>query len=125
MSDVLIVLSIFLGAFVTVFLLAFISSWLTHIDMNKGENKPYDWCTFSTFKKEFDKYKDNPKLEKAAFTGESIFLRENLHYIVYLHADIVKFDEKCMILYPHSYLAYHIWKHNFNKKSNRQKGLWK
>lgn len=126
MSEILVALCVVLSTLITILFIVFMCVWDTHIYMNKRKDKPYDWCTFKTFKKEFDKYKDNPELEKAAFDGNSIFLRKDgFHYLVYLHADIVMFNEKCMILYPHSYLAYNIWKHHFNKQKNRQKGLWK
>lgn len=103
----------------------FMAYWSTHIYMNKGENLPYDWCGFKTFIKEFNKYKNHPELK---INNTSILLYDKREYksIVYLHADIIKFDDRCMILYPLSYMLYHIWKYNVIKtKGNRQKGLWK
>ena len=92
-------------------------SWIVHISMNIDQNKPYDWCTFKTFKREFDKYKN--KLHADDTFRNSIFLDKT----VYLHASIIEFNDKCMILYPHSWLRYCIWKRRF--VSNRQRGLWK
>ena len=51
-----------LSVIVVIGLIAWIVDWGVHISMVKGEYKPYDWCTFKTFKKEFDKYKNNPQL---------------------------------------------------------------
>lgn len=117
-------LYIFIAIFAYIF---FVISWTTHIDMNKKENKPYNWCTFKTFIKEFDKYKNNPKLHVRKVVGEtSVFLYgTNYESIVYLHASIIKFNEKCMILYPHSWLRYCIWKRKFTRSFNRQRDLWK
>ena len=99
--------------------------------MNIDQNKPYDWCSFKTFKKEFNKYINNPKLYIQKFGDYSIFLDEDNRYnILYLHASIIKFNDKCMILYPFSWLRYCIWKINFTKsripknKSYRQKDLF-
>ena len=104
--------------------------WTVHISISKYQGKPYDWCTFKTFMREFDKYKNHPKLKKGCSCDKhSIFLREKaFEHMVYLHASIIEFNGKCMILYPFSYIRYCIWKYNFtkhNRKSNRQKGLWK
>ena len=120
-----------LSTIVVMGLIAWIIDWSVHISMIKDEDKPYDWCTFRTFKKEFDKYKNNPQLHIEKFSDYSIFVKGmNLNYIVYLHANIIKFNDKCMILYPFSWLRYRIWKRNFaksrnsSKVSNRQVGLF-
>lgn len=121
---------IFILLFVVVVgFVAWMIDWSVHISMNKGENKPYDWCTFKTFKREFDKHKNNPKLKIENFGDYSIFIYGSyLSRIVYLHANIIRFDDRCMILYPCSWLRYRIWKRSFAKsripKSYRQKGLF-
>lgn len=105
--------------------------WSIHISMSKDQKKPYDWCSFKTFKKEFDKHKNNPKLYIQKFGDYSIFVnRTDWNNIVYLHASIIRFNDKCMILYPCSWLRYLIWKRNFaksrlpKKESYRQKDLF-
>lgn len=101
-------------------------SWSLHISMSKNENKPHDWCTFKTFKKEFNKYKKNPKLCIRQFGGDSIFLDgTSSNDIVYLCVNIIEFNGKRMILYPCSWLRYCIWKRNFVKSWFQQKDLWK
>ncbi len=100
--------------------------WSVHISMNKNQKKPYNWCSFKTFKKEFDKHKDNPKLYIQQFSDFSIFVDgDGLGDDVYLHASIVMFNGKCMILYPWSWLRYCIWKRNFAKNFYRQRDLFK
>ena len=104
-------------------LIAWMIDWSVHISMNKDQNKPYNWCSFKTFKKEFDKYKGNPKLYIRKFDDYSIFVHGTYSsYIVYLHASIIQFNGKCMILYPCSWLRYCIWKRNF-AKSHRQREI--
>ena len=47
----------------------------------------------------------------------SIFIKKiNGTYEAYLHADIVRFNEGCMILYPFDYILYEIWKHQYTKR---------
>lgn len=100
------------------------SSYATHIYMNKKENVPYDYVNFKTFSREFNKYKYSLGLEYNE-NGESIFLKINNDYILYLHASIVKINGKCMIFYPIDWFKYCIWIKQFNKsKTNRVKGLW-
>lgn len=98
-----------------------------HVDMNKQEHCPYDFVRFSTFIKEFNKYKEDPQLE--IWQNRSIFLRKDHQDVVHLHASIVKFNNKCMIFYPISFIKYSIWKKKFiynklNENSYRRKGLW-
>ncbi len=113
-------------------LIVWMVDWSVHISMNKDETKPYDWCTFKTFKKEFDKHINNPKLYIEKWSDYSIFVYgTGLSRIVYLHANIIQFDDKRMILYPCSWLRYRIWKRNFAKSRNvankphRQRDLFK
>ena len=99
-------------------------TYATHVDMNKREHCPYDFVKFSTFIKEFNKYKEDPQLE--IWQSGSIFLRKGNQYVVYLHASIVKFNNKCMIFYPIGWALYCNWKKQFTKQksTNRCKGLW-
>ena len=119
----MIVLLVMISFILIICFVGFIFSWSVHISRNKDTGRPYDWCTFDTFIKEFNKYINNPNLEIRA---NSIFLYKSyLECDVYLHASIIKFDEKCMILYPLSWIKYCIWKNSFTKYYNRCKGLWK
>lgn len=100
------------------------TSYVTHIHMNKKEKLPYDYVSFKTFIREFNKYKYNPRLERRE-NNNSIILKKDNDYVLYLHASIVKIDGKCMIFYPVDWFRYCIWIKRFNKpKGNRVKGLW-
>lgn len=100
------------------FMAPFIASYMTHIymthiEMNTSQNKPYDYVTFERFMKEFNKYKDDPRLEYDK-SFKSIFLKywdgeHTYHNDVYLHASIVMFVDKCMIFYPVDWFKYCIW----------------
>lgn len=99
-------------------------TWTVHISMNKDQNVPYDFVTFDTFLDVYKFYGNHPKLNITDYG--SIFLYDDYDQILYLHAEIVKINNKCMIFYPISYLKYKMWLHNITKKkSNRIKGLWK
>ena len=112
-------------AIVFVLMLCFWVSYSTHIYMNKKEQRPYDYVTLNTFVREFNKYKDDPDLQKNEWNNKSIFLRKNDEDILYLHADIVRINGKCMIFYPIDWIKYCIWMRQFQKvNSNRVKGLW-
>lgn len=118
------ILIILLGASLVISM----AMWCSHVSMNINEHLPYDFVTFKTFLKEFEKYKDDPELDKSKLFKGSIFLEKDKVYIMYLHANIVKFNNKCMIFYPFSYIRYCLWKKKFTHKPKpkyRVKGLWK
>ena len=110
----------------------FISSYLTHIQMNRDQNLQYDYVNFKTFINVFneymDRYKDNSNVNiKYGYHGSpAVFMRMkyNCNYFIYLHASIVKFENKCMIFYPWSWIKYCIWIRKFTK-GKHVKGLWK
>lgn len=108
---------------------SFIIDWIVHIEMNEDRGKPYNWCTFKTFMKEFSKYENHPDLYVEKWGDISIFLDgADWEPIVKLHASIIEFNGICMILYPHSWLQYRIWKEKFGKNKileYKQRGLWK
>lgn len=115
---------IILGIIVlSAFLILWIISWCVHRSMNIDDNKPYDYVRFKTFVREFDKYRDDPELV-LYHNNNSIFLDKNRQEILYLHADIVRINGKCMIFYPLDYIKYKIWMRKVNG-SRRVKGLWK
>lgn len=104
------------------------SSYITHIQMNLEEHKEYDYVHFNTFLKEYKKYENDPGLEHS-YGGKSIFLRKydgnnNRKEILYLHASIVRINDKCMIFYPLDWFKYCKWMKQFKPKSNKVKGLW-
>ena len=118
---------VYIGIVVCLYLLILgisynIADYMSHVKMNKNENLTYDYVDFNTFLNEFTKYKDNPRIK---YEDESIFLKDdNYDCIVYLHANIVEFDEKCMIFKPFSWFKYRSWFKKQCKNKNRVKGLW-
>lgn len=108
--------------FIFILMYITISNYIIHIEMNKEKKLPYDYVDFNTFLNEFNKYKDNPDIK---YETQSIFLRDsNYDPIVYLHADIVRFGDKCMIFKPLSWFKYCRWIKKQCKNKNRVKGLW-
>lgn len=112
---------------IVLLVILFAASYITHVKMNTSQNKPYDYVTFERFMKEFNKYKDDTRLEYDK-SFKSIFLRywDNEHIYrtdVYLHASIVMFMDKCMIFYPVDWIRYCKWvKRQF--RPYRIRGMW-
>ena len=113
--------------------ICFIACYMTHIKMNKERNLPYDYVNFKTFRKVFtsymDKYKDNLNIDikYGFYNSPAVFMRNKYDYnneLIYLHADIVRFEKKCMIFYPWSYIKYCRWIRKF-VNNKRVKDLWK
>lgn len=107
-----------------------LASYLAHVEMNKEQGKPYDWCSFKTFLIEFNSHFD---LVNTDFNTRfnSIFIKSDQFKYgdrVYLHASIIKFDDsKCMILYPWSFFKYCKWKKKMieTKGAKRIRGLYR
>lgn len=131
-------------------LIIFIINYSVHISMIKNEHINYDYADFKTFINEFNKSLEGEcKIYNSGFR-DSIFVdrykydtthvineKEELipckkvldkHQTAYLHADIIKFVDKGMILYPLSYIRYRLWKKKFIReninKTKRVKGLF-
>lgn len=99
----------------------YLLSYLVDIDMNISEHLPYDYVHFNTFIQTFAKYKYNPNLK---YDNGSIFLKQDGKNVVSLYASIVRFNDKCMIFYPISWIKYLLWMKNNFKKRYRVKKLW-
>lgn len=115
MKEIIISLSIILVLPLVVWLML----WLIHRGMNIDECKPYDYVNFKTFIREFEKYKNDPNL---TCNCRSIFLSKDDMEILFLCADVVRIDNKCMIFYPLDYIKYKIWIRK--NGAHRIKGLW-
>jgi len=105
-----------------------VACYSAHIHMILREDKPYDFVGFKTFIFEFNRYKKDHKIsydkEVNGIFGED---RDDL----YLCASIIRFNNKCMILYPISFFKYCLWTRKVLKESkdgmakrNRIKGLF-
>lgn len=104
-----------------------LAEYWSHIEMNKAQKLPYDWCDFRTFLIEFYK-RYGVKDFEYDIRYNSIFLRtwddktKNYIHKIWLHASVIRFDDnKCMILYPWSYFKYCRWLKNYDKpKRNKE-----
>jgi len=116
----LMVLSIVAGIY------AILTSWFIHLHMNKIEHLPIGWGNFDTFMREFNKY--NCWETKKAWYGS--FFGEGSDYWKYeIHADIIKFNGRCMKLDLISYLKFKLWSNKEWRKRNPkqvvEKVIWK
>lgn len=90
----------------------FVMNYMFHVFDTLLSEKSYDWATFSTFKRIYQKYEKK----------DNCYSRKNYSY--YLNSKIIKFSDYYMIFYPLSYLKYHIWLFKETSlTSNRVKGL--
>jgi hypothetical protein len=92
---------------IAIIIMVFWACYDTHLQMNESEHIPYGYVHFNTFLKEFEQYE-----EESGFYTEcgGVFLPDSsFGYKVYLHADIVRIDDRCMMFYPMGYLKYKVW----------------
>jgi hypothetical protein len=95
--------------------------WTTHIGMVKENVNEYGYANFKTFLNEFNKY-DWVRQDHWEY---SYFGTGDEYNKYYIHADIIKFNGKGMILYPHSYIQFKIWSYkNRIIKTTHNKKLW-
>jgi hypothetical protein len=108
----IIIISLSIGL-ALIFIIVWIIGWSVHITMNNSTS--YDaigWGNFHQFVSQFNKY--NKWKYDSQFNS---FFGEGQEWDSYkIHADIIKFNNCCMNLYPIDYLRYHIWLHNQKKK---------
>ncbi len=105
----MIIISAILLFSITIFLVFY----STHISMNKNREYIYGYANFKTFLKEFNK----KTWIREARWPYSYFTKE--YDSNKIHASIIQFDNKGMILYPLSYIRFSIWNYlNRYKKSN-------
>ena len=97
----------------------FIAPWQAHISMNKDQHAPLGRGNFDKFINEFNKYNEwetNEKFRESFFGAGNSY-----HNRYYIHADIIKFDDKCMTLGLISYWKFKRWsKKEWNKRNPMQ-----
>lgn len=104
----------------------FMFNYIAHIfETIFFERKSYDWVTFRSFIKVYQKYKEKYNFDDSKYPRR-IRLRVNCYTVAQLDLKLVEFSDYCMIFYPLSYLIYCIW---ITKETlfipKRIKGLWK
>lgn len=93
--------SLIVVAFIIAIGLLLSVDWLVHISMVKENGKAYGWASYKRFVEEFDKVDWKPD---ELFSG-SLFSKENYSHKDKIHANIIQFNNKGMIIYdPFSYL---------------------
>lgn len=101
------------------FLMTWFVNWSTHLSMNKDEYCDYGWGNFKQFILQFNTYN---KWQYNKYYN-SFFGIDNERNSYEIHADIIKFNNMCMNLYPWSYLRFCLWLHH-QSKIYKQKIKW-
>ena len=107
---------------VIVCILMFLVSYSVHRSQVLDEGVGWGYGNFEDFIREFNKR----QWEKDGTYKKSFFGVGDRHGLDHIHASIIKFDGKGMILDPISYLFFKIWEHqNRRSKALFVKDLWK
>lgn len=87
--------------------------------MVKDKDVPFGYGTFKDFMREYNAYKGWSRDYNFRSSHFSEGDRNNDKW--YIHANIILFDGKGMILYPWSYIAFMYWlsKNKLNRKFNK------
>jgi len=113
----------FLGLFGGIFGSIFIfSHWATHREMTTHNCEYWNYANFPTFLREFSSRKWQYKKE-----WRYSFFSEKGDRNDHIHADIIKFDGKGMVLYPWSFLRFMVWRKDYVKDMGafgRDRELW-
>ena len=97
----------------TICMFWFIMNYMFHIFDTLLSERTYDWVTFNSFKRVYQKYENK----------YNRYSRKNYGY--YLDSKTIKFSDNYIIFYPLSYLKYRVWLlKEIYPISNRIKGLW-
>jgi len=92
-----------------------------YMTISHQHNKTWGYATFSTFLKEYNKSVYNWSIWKhfknSLFSKDS---RGEVYHNGYIHAGIIRFGDKGMVLYPLSYLRFLWWKKKEIKRINME-----
>jgi len=95
---------------VTVLIIYYISNYISHVVMSLTEGTDFGFSNFLKFLKYFKAYKDwkvnEDWVDIYHFFGNKIIF----HCDYQIYAGIIKFNNKCMILDPISFILFDIWK---------------
>jgi len=100
--------------------------WVVHVSMMLSEKCEWSCASFKTFLKEYNKYDGWERDELWSFSHFGGTLSSAGRNKYYIHAGIIKFNDKGMLLYPHSHFMYLIWliTNRLVTPSNYKKDLW-
>ncbi|MGM0409113.1 MAG: hypothetical protein ACQEQF_00005 [Bacillota bacterium] len=85
-----------------------ILDWLTHISMVRNNTEKYGWSNFNKFKEKFEEY-NMIEYEDELFNGSYIRYKNRYEDFCKVHADIIMFDNKGMILGFISYIKFKLF----------------
>lgn len=108
---------VFTGFALAMAFIFFCISWTVHRDMVKTTCKQWDYADFNAFVIEFEE----TEWEKQVRDNESLFNRNEQSQI---HASIIKFRGKGMVLYPWSWFRFKLFERKHVYKQTRVKGIW-
>lgn len=116
------------GAFFIVILgllfILYMATWFSHYVMTKSNAKAWGFGTYKKFLSEFSK----KEWERDVNYSWSFFGKNwsGVRRLDYIHACIIKFDDKGMVLNPLSYLLViaFLFKHRVHGPKTYEKGLW-
>jgi hypothetical protein len=103
------------------FLVIFFASWDIHRDMTISNTDSWGYATFKVFKVFFDKF----DWDRDISYPESYFGKEDDYNKNKIHASIIKFNNKGMVLYPWSYIRFSYWLKKNSYSKRKHKSNWK
>jgi hypothetical protein len=120
MSEALLVLISILAIGLPVILIIFWADWTTHRNMTIEYSDSWGYGTFKQFKMAFDIL----DWERDKGQPESYFGKGSDSYENKIHASIIKFSGKGMVLYPWSYIKFSLWLKKNSLKKDKKKVNW-
>lgn len=124
MTTIILTLIFLLSTSLLIMLMLFSIFWLTHRSMTINNSDTWGYGTFKNFKIAFSIL----DWERDEAYPESYFGGGEEYYKNKIHAEIIKFEGKGMVLYPWSYIKFIFWskKNSLNKQNNIKKRVnWK
>lgn len=116
-NGLLMIIGVCIGFASAMVFIFFCIDWHVHRSMVKDYCKEWDYVNFTIFLNEFEE----TKWETQAKNSEGLFNRNEKSQI---HASIIQFRGKGMVLYPWSWVRFKIFERKHIYKQTRVKGLW-
>ena len=115
MSNIIVLIITIMSALALGILMMELIGWSVHISMTRNNSEKHSWGNFDDFLKMVKKGKWEEREETIHY--DSLFAKDMEDYNNWkLHADIIIFNGRGMILRFIPYIRYTIWKYNLAKK---------
>lgn len=110
---------------ITSILLVYFMAWIVHYTMCTDACSQYEYATFKQFMNTFNECEGSFKYDKS-FPNSIFIEKQNNKYKdeCFIHASIIKFDNKGMIIKPYEYWKFLLWKHQYLKDYKPNKIDW-